>query len=65
MLLVEQNARAALQVADRGYVLETGAVALEGAARDLLHDQRIVETYLGIGGRDASAAGVGGSPAPA
>ena len=49
VLLVEQNARAALQVADRGYVLEMGAVALTGAARDLLHDRRIIETYLGIG----------------
>ena len=51
ILLVEQNARAALQVADRGYVLETGAVALHGPAHELLHDRRIIETYLGIGGR--------------
>ena len=51
VLLVEQNARAALQVADRGYVLETGAIALHGPARELLHDRRIIETYLGIGGR--------------
>jgi len=49
VLLVEQNARAALQVADRGYVLEMGAVALTGSARDLLHDRRIIDTYLGIG----------------
>ena len=49
VLLVEQNARAALQVADRGYVLEMGTVALTGAARDLLHDRRIIDTYLGIG----------------
>ena len=49
VLLVEQNARAALQVADRGYVLETGAVALSGAASELLHDRRIIDTYLGIG----------------
>jgi branched-chain amino acid transport system ATP-binding protein len=55
VLLVEQNARAALQVADRAYVLEMGAVALEGAARDLLHDQRIIDTYLGIGNRHADA----------
>ena len=52
VLLVEQNARAALQVADRAYVLEMGAVALEGKARDLLHDQRIIDTYLGIGKKD-------------
>jgi len=49
VLLVEQNARAALQVADRGYVLEMGAVALTGPARELLHDRRIIDTYLGIG----------------
>jgi len=51
VLLVEQNARAALQVADRAYVLEMGSVALSGAAEDLLHDRRIIETYLGIGGK--------------
>ncbi len=49
VLLVEQNARAALQVADRAYVLEMGAVALSGPARDLLHDRRIIDTYLGLG----------------
>lgn len=49
VLLVEQNARAALQVADRGYVLEMGAVALQGAAHELLHDHRIIDTYLGLG----------------
>jgi branched-chain amino acid transport system ATP-binding protein len=49
VLLVEQNARAALQVADRGYVLEMGAVALSGTAQALLHDRRIIDTYLGIG----------------
>ena len=50
VLLVEQNARAALQVADRAYVLEMGAVALSGPAIDLLHDRRIIDTYLGLGG---------------
>ena len=49
VLLVEQNARAALQVADRAYVLEMGAVALSGNARDLLQDQRIARAYLGMG----------------
>jgi branched-chain amino acid transport system ATP-binding protein len=49
VFLVEQNARAALKVADRAYVLEMGAVALSGPASALLHDRRIVETYLGIG----------------
>jgi branched-chain amino acid transport system ATP-binding protein len=56
VLLVEQNARAALQVADRGYVLETGAVALTGPAQDLLHDRRIIDTYLGLGNKNAVAA---------
>jgi len=51
ILLVEQNARAALQVADYAYVLETGEVALEGPAADLARDPRVVETYLGIGRR--------------
>ena len=50
VLLVEQNARAALRVADRAYVLEMGAVALSGPAQDLLNDRRIIDTYLGIGG---------------
>jgi branched-chain amino acid transport system ATP-binding protein len=41
-------------VADRGYVLEMGAVALSGPARDLLHDRRVIETYLGVGGKKAA-----------
>jgi branched-chain amino acid transport system ATP-binding protein len=49
ILLVEQNARAALQISDRGYVLETGEVALSGSARELADDPRVVETYLGLG----------------
>ena len=51
ILLVEQNARAALQIADYGYVLETGSIALEGDSRQLADDPRVVETYLGLGGR--------------
>lgn len=47
ILLIEQNARAALEVADYGYVLETGAVALEGPAIDLATDPRVIDTYLG------------------
>jgi len=47
LLLVEQNARAALEVADYGYVLETGEIALEGPAQDLARDPRVIETYLG------------------
>ena len=56
VLLVEQNARAALQVADRAYVLEMGAVALSGPAQDLLHDRRIIDTYLGLGSQLIPAA---------
>lgn len=58
VLLVEQNARAALQVADRAYVLEMGAVALSGDAQDLLNDRRIIDTYLGMGAK-AHAEGEG------
>ena len=47
ILLVEQNARAALEVADYGYVLEMGEVALQGPAEDLAKDPRVIETYLG------------------
>ena len=47
ILLVEQNARAALEVADYGYVLEMGEIALEGPATELARDPRVVETYLG------------------
>ena len=53
VLLVEQNARAALQVADRAYVLEMGEVMLTGPARELLHDRRIIDTYLGMGSAQA------------
>lgn len=47
ILLIEQNARAALEVADHGYVLETGSIALEGPAEQLATDPRVIETYLG------------------
>lgn len=50
ILLVEQNARAALDSSDRGYVLETGEVALEGDSRQLASDPRVQATYLGGGG---------------
>ncbi len=50
ILLVEQNARAALRVADYGYVLETGRVTLEGPSADLASDPRLIATYLGMGG---------------
>ena len=47
ILLIEQNARAALEVADHGYVLETGSFALHGPASDLAGDSRVIDTYLG------------------
>jgi branched-chain amino acid transport system ATP-binding protein len=51
ILLVEQNARAALQVADYGYVLETGEIILEGKARELADNPRVIESYLGLGNK--------------
>ncbi len=48
ILLVEQNARAALAVADRAYVLETGKVILSGTAAEIRVDQRVREAFLGI-----------------
>jgi len=48
MLLVEQNARAALAIADRGYVVETGRITLSGSAATLLADDRVQAAYLGI-----------------
>ncbi|WP_428569156.1 MAG: ABC transporter ATP-binding protein [Solidesulfovibrio sp. DCME] len=48
VLLVEQNAQMALQIAHRGYVLETGALTLEGPAKDLLSDPKVRSAYLGL-----------------
>ena len=47
VLLVEQNAKKALAIADRAYVLETGKIALSGKADELLHDEKIKKAYLG------------------
>ncbi|MDO9479216.1 MAG: ABC transporter ATP-binding protein [Hydrogenophaga sp.] len=47
IVLVEQNARAALQVADHGYVLEMGELSAQGPASELANDPRVIETYLG------------------
>jgi branched-chain amino acid transport system ATP-binding protein len=47
ILLVEQNAKKALEIADYGYVLETGSLVIEGPGKDLLNDQRVKEAYLG------------------
>lgn len=48
ILLVEQNARAALKIADYGYVLETGKVMLEGPSAGIAANPRVLETYLGM-----------------
>ncbi len=56
LLVVEQNARAALSIADSAYVIERGAVVLSGAAADLAGDPRVIATYLGQDAMAASAA---------
>jgi branched-chain amino acid transport system ATP-binding protein len=48
ILLVEQNAQAALQVAHRAYVLETGKISMSGDAQELLQDARVIDAYLGL-----------------
>jgi branched-chain amino acid transport system ATP-binding protein len=48
ILLVEQNAFAALALADRGYVLETGAVTLSGTGNELIHNEQVRAAYLGM-----------------
>ena len=48
IFLVEQNASQALALADRGYVLETGAVVLQGTGRELLSNEKVREAYLGM-----------------
>jgi branched-chain amino acid transport system ATP-binding protein len=47
ILLVEQNAKAALKVADRAYVIETGMITLQGSADDLLENENVKRAYLG------------------
>ena len=47
VLLVEQNARRALQIADRAYVMESGLITLSGAAKNLLNDPKVRAAYLG------------------
>ncbi len=57
IVLVEQNARAALQVADHGYVLEMGELSAQGPASALASDPRVIETYLGTARKTAAVAG--------
>ena len=59
ILLVEQNARAALEIADYGYVLEVGDVAHHGPADELLRDPKIVSIYLGRSSQSGDDAKVG------
>jgi branched-chain amino acid transport system ATP-binding protein len=47
VLLVEQNVRSALQISDRGYILETGYVVMQGVSSDLLKDEKVINAYLG------------------
>ena len=47
ILLVEQNARAALETADYGYVIETGEIVQSGPANTLIHDEKLIAAYLG------------------
>jgi branched-chain amino acid transport system ATP-binding protein len=52
ILLVEQNARAALEVADYAYVMELGAITTQGSPEEISKDPRLVESYLGLGGNE-------------
>jgi branched-chain amino acid transport system ATP-binding protein len=52
ILLVEQNARAALEVADYAYVMELGAITTQGSPAEISGDPRLVESYLGLGGNE-------------
>jgi len=60
VLLVEQNAHAALQLADQAYVLESGTVVLQGAAAELARNERVIASYLGL--RAATEVAVGDRP---
>ena len=47
ILLIEQNARMALKIADYAYVLETGSISLSGSGQELLHNEKVTKAYLG------------------
>jgi branched-chain amino acid transport system ATP-binding protein len=57
ILLVEQNARMALGIADFGYIMESGRIVLEGTSRELQENEDVQELYLGLGGQDLSPKG--------
>lgn len=57
ILLVEQNARMALGIADFGYIMESGRIVLEGSAKELQGNEDVQELYLGLGGQDISPKG--------
>src|ERR1700761_8626218 len=63
ILLAEQNAKAALSIADRGYVFENGRITLSGTAKDLLNSREIAERYLGMSGTTESSDAAGSAPA--
>jgi branched-chain amino acid transport system ATP-binding protein len=65
ILLVEQNARKALQIADHGYVMERGRIVLSGTGESLLNDPQVQETYLGQHRGRRAAATEGGDASPA
>lgn len=53
VLLVEQNVRTVLRIADRAYVIENGGIELSGKAQDLASDQRVVDAYFGVGSKES------------
>ena len=60
ILLAEQNARMSLAIADRGYVIETGKIALSGTGQELLHSNEVMERYLGVGSDETHGAAAEG-----
>jgi branched-chain amino acid transport system ATP-binding protein len=60
ILLAEQNARMSLAIADRGYVIETGKIALSGTGQELLHSDEVMERYLGVGADETHGAAAEG-----
>jgi len=57
ILLVEQNAKLALSIADYGYIMESGRIVLEGSAEELQENEDVKELYLGLGGQEVSPKG--------